>query len=78
MRKVKNILAIIYKNWRTSFAGLVCLIGTIFLAMQRITVEQFMLLMGFCGSLGLFFSKDGQTQNEYDKEHNKGIYQDFK
>jgi hypothetical protein len=72
MKTLKNYLAIIYKNWRTSFAAFILLVSTWFFVKQTITSEQFLILMGFCGSLGLFLSKDGQTQKEYDKEQQKG------
>ncbi|KAB2913529.1 MAG: hypothetical protein F9K23_17035 [Bacteroidetes bacterium] len=74
MKRLLNILAIIYKNRRTSFTGLVCAVATWFFIEKSITADQFLALMGFCNSLGLFLAKDGQTQTEYDKAHKTGNY----
>ena len=74
IEKLKNILAIVYKNRRTSFAGLVCIISTWLYAHQHIATDEFLSVLAFCTSIGLFLSKDGQTQTEYDKEHKKRSY----
>lgn len=74
MKRLKNFLAIIYKNRRTSFAGLVCLIAVRLFYTAQISTEEFLSVMGFCSALGFFFAKDGQTQTEYDKEHKTGAY----
>ena len=74
MKRLKNIFAIIYKNRRTSFAGLVCAIATWLFYNAQISSDEFLSVMGFCTALGLFLSKDGQTQTEYDKEHKTGSY----
>lgn len=74
IEQFKNIFAIVYRNRRTSFAGLICTLATWFYAQQQITTEEYLSLLGFCISLGLFLSKDGQTTTEYDKEHTKRTY----
>ncbi|KAB2913931.1 MAG: hypothetical protein F9K23_15800 [Bacteroidetes bacterium] len=71
MRMLKNLWTITVKNWRTSFAGLVCLVGLVLFSQGKITTEEFLSLMAFVGSLGLFLSKDGQTAREYEKERRK-------
>ena len=77
MKKIKNYFAIIFKNKRTSFAAIICAVATWLFSKGVITPDDFLSLMGFCTSLGLFLSKDGQTQTEYDKETKAGIYRRF-
>lgn len=77
IKRIKNTWAVVYKNRRTTFAGILCAISTWLFSKQAISAEDFITLLGYCTTLGLFLSKDGQTQNEYDKEHQKGVYKRF-
>ena len=48
IKRIKNILAVVYKNRRTTFAGILCAISTWLFSQQAISAEEFITLLGYC------------------------------
>lgn len=60
--------AIIYRNYRTSIAGLVALGFTTWQFLDK-SISWAEAIVGWSSAWGLLMAKDGQTETEYNREH---------
>lgn len=69
MKRLMDYFAIVYKNYRTTLVGVVVGAFTTWrYLIGDISWSEAVIGWGFSG--GLLLAKDGQTQTEYDMEHN--------